>query len=161
MLKQLAIASALLVTPAPALAQDASEIAAVQNGQSCQGCNLFQADLAYMDLEGIDVSNARLRQADLQLSTFENWNFSGANLSVSNLFGTRFNRSDFSNANFQNAALVGTYFGNSDLKGADMTGANASGADFSIAKGLTQAQLNAACGDSSTRLPKGMTIPAC
>ncbi|WP_300378492.1 pentapeptide repeat-containing protein [Henriciella sp.] len=161
MLKQLVTASAILITPIPALAQNASEIAAVQNGQSCTGCNLFQADLAYMDLDKIDVSGARLRQADLQLSTFDGWDFSGTNLSVANLFGTRFNRSSFKNANFQNAALVGTYFGNSNLEGADLTGANASGADFSIAKGMTQSQLNKACGDDSTRLPKGMTIPVC
>ena len=29
------------------------------------------------------------------------------------------------------------------------------------AKGLTQAQLNRACGDAPTRLPRGMRIPDC
>ena len=161
MLKQIVIASALMMTASPALAQDASEIASVQNGQSCPGCNLFQADLAYMDLEGIDVSSARLRQADLQLSTFDNWNFSGTNLSVANLFGARFNGSDFSGANLRNAALVGTYFGSSNLENADLAGANASGADLSIAKGLTQSQLSRACGDATTKLPQGLSIPTC
>jgi hypothetical protein len=27
--------------------------------------------------------------------------------------------------------------------------------------GLTQAQLNRACGDMSTRLPRGLSVPAC
>jgi uncharacterized protein YjbI with pentapeptide repeats len=47
------------------------------------------------------------------------------------------------------------------VKNADFTGARLQGADLTEAIGLTQAQLNAACGDDETRLPEGMTIPAC
>ncbi|MEM9573129.1 MAG: pentapeptide repeat-containing protein [Pseudomonadota bacterium] len=145
----------------PALAQDATEIAKVRDGQSCVGCNLFQAELSYQDAQKIDLSGARLRQSSLALTTYDDVNLSGANLSIANLFGARFNRTNFSRANLQNAAAVGTYFGASNLSGANLTGANLSGADLSLAKGLTQAQLNQACGDSSTRLPKGKTIPSC
>ena len=145
----------------PAIGQDASEIAKVQAGQSCPGCNLFQADLSYLDADNVDVSGARLRQSDMQLSTFDNWSFKGTNLSIANLFGTRFNRCDFTYANLQRATLVGTYFGSSTLKGADLAGANLSGADLSIAKGLTQSQLASACGDDSTRLPEDLSIPPC
>ncbi|NQY14404.1 MAG: pentapeptide repeat-containing protein [Henriciella sp.] len=149
------------VSAMPAFAQNADHIAKVQNGQSCAECNLFQADLTYKDAEKIDLSGARLRQSSLALTTFDDVNFSGANLSVSNLYGARFNRSDFRQANLQNVVAVGAYFGASNLNGADLSGANLSGADLSLAIELTQTQLNQACGDSSTRLPNGKTIPSC
>jgi len=161
MLKQIIAAIALIAATGPAFAQDASEIARVQSGESCPRCNLFQADLAYMDLSNIDVSGARLRQADMQLSTFDDWNLAGANISVSNLFGARFNRADFTGASLERATLVGAYFGSSTLTDANLAGANVSGADLSIARGLSQHQLDEACGDQSTLLPPGLSVPAC
>lgn len=145
----------------PAAAQDAAAIAKVQAGKSCAGCNLFQADLTYRDGAKMNLSGARLRQSDLSLVTYDDVNLSNANLSVANLFGARFNRANFKNANLQNATAVGTFFGSSDLSGADLSGANLSGADLKIVRGLSQAQLNRACGDTSTQLPKGKTIPSC
>ena len=146
---------------APAPAQNAEQISTVKMGQSCAGCNLFQANLSYLEGEKMDLSKARLRQSSLALATYDEVNFANANLSVSNLFGARFNRSDFSGANLQNATAVGTYFGASKLAGAQLNGANFSGADLSLVKGLTQSQLNQACGDATTRLPKGQVIPPC
>ncbi|MEM7328343.1 MAG: pentapeptide repeat-containing protein [Pseudomonadota bacterium] len=162
MLRQ--IASLILVAGvsiSPAIAQNAGEIVKVRDGKSCAGCNLFQAELSYQDATKIDLSGARLRQSNMALTTYDDVNFSGANLSIANLFGARFNRSDFKQANMQNAIAVGTYFGASNFSGADLTGANFSGADLTIVRGLTQAQLNRACGDANTRLPKGKTIPRC
>lgn len=161
MLKQIFIAVAGLILSASAFAQDASQIAKVQAGQSCPSCNLFQADLAYLDLKNVDVSRSRLRQSDMQLSTFDNWNLSNANLSIANLFGVRFNDSNFSGADLSRATLVGAYFGSSTFDGTNLTDANISGADFSIARGLTQHQLDRACGDNSTMLPKGLSVKAC
>ncbi len=146
---------------APALAQDANQIAAVKDGKSCAQCNLFQANLSYSDGEKMDLSGARLRQSNLALTTFNDMNLAGANLSVANLFGARFNRANFNNANFEHATAVGTYFGSSTFTGANLKGANFSGANLALAKGLTQAQLDQACGDDSTHLPKGKTIPRC
>ena len=146
---------------APASAQNAEQISIVKTGQSCAGCNLFQANLSYLEGEKMDLSKARLRQSSFALATYDNVNFANANLSVSNLFGARFNRSDFSGANLQNATAVGTYFGASKLAGAKLEGANFSGADLSLVLDLTQSQLNQACGDETTRLPKGQTIPRC
>lgn len=161
MMKHMLIAAAFLGLSLPAAAQNAGHIDKVRNGQSCPGCNLFQADLAYMDADGVDVSGARLRQSDMQLATFNRWNLSGANLSVANLFGARFNGSNFSNVNFENATLVGGYFGSSTFAGANLSGANLSGADLHLSRGLTQGQLNRACGDEATRLPAGLSIPRC
>lgn len=146
---------------APAAAQNAEQILTVEQGKSCAGCNLFQADLSYLGGKKMDLSEARLRQASFALSTYDDVSFARANLSVTNMFGARFNRGDFSQANLKQATAVGTYFGSSTLSGADLTGANFSGADLSLAKGLTQMQLNQGCGDATTRLPKGKTIPRC
>ncbi len=145
----------------PAMAQNKTSIASVKAGKSCAGCNLFQADLAYTDGQKMNLSSTRLRQSNLMLATYDDVNFSGATLSVSNLFGARFNRCDFRKADLRNATAVGTYFGSSNLSGANLSGANFSGANLSIARGLTQSQLNLACGDQSTKLPAGMTIPRC
>lgn len=149
------------VLTAPAAAQNAGEIARVQSGQDCPGCNLFQADLAYRDLEGLDLSGARLRQADLSLSTMNHASFARADLSVSNLFGARFTAASFRNADLSRANAVGAYFGSADFTGAVLDGTNLAGAEMETARGLTQAQLSAACGDGATRLPEGLTLRAC
>lgn len=142
-------------------AQDASQIASVQAGHSCAGCNLFQANLSYHDLPGLNLSGSRLRQADLSLSTMNNVNFEASNLSITNLFGARFTGANFHDADLTRSVMVGAYFGGANMTGANLTGANLSGAELDTAHGLTQQQLNAACGDAATTLPAGLTIPAC
>ncbi len=142
-------------------AQNASEIARVQSGHSCSGCNLFQADLAYRDLPGIDVSGARLRQADLSLTTMNGANFRNAHLSIANLFGARFTGANFQNADLTRVSAVGAHFGGANFSGARLEGANLSGAELAEAHGLTQAQLNSACGDQTTTLPRNLRISAC
>ena len=52
------------------------------------------------------------------------------------------------------------------MNGADLTGAKTSitsflGTDLRKVKGLTQAQMDAACGDARTRLPAGLKIHTC
>lgn len=146
---------------APAIAQNAHQIDTVKAGQSCAGCNLFQADLKYHNAARLDLHKARLRQASLALVTFDEVNLSAANLSLTNLFGARFNRCNFQNADLTRATAVGTFFGASNLQGTRLDGTNLSGSDLSLVTGLTQAQLDQACGDHSTRLPRGLKIPAC
>lgn len=162
MLKHLAaLATILSLTVLPANAQSAHEISKVKSGESCPGCNLFQADLSYMTLKDLDLSGSRLRQASLSLATTQKMNFSRANLSVSNMFGGVFTDALFINTNLQDASLVGSTFKNATFIGANLSGANFSGADLSGATGLTQSQLNAACGDNTTRLRGNLTIPRC
>lgn len=162
MLKQiLCVFGAFGLMLSPAMAQDAGEIAKVRDGKSCAGCNLFQADLSYQDAAKINLSGSRLRQSNMALTTYDDVNMSNANLSLANLFGARFNRVNLKGANLQKVIGVGAYFGASDFTGADLSGANFSGADLTLSKGLTQDQLNRACGDAKTDLPKGKTIPNC
>jgi len=157
----LAIAALSLSLAAPSFAQSAGHIAKAQKGQSCVGCNLFQADLAYRDIANANFSKSRLRQSNLSLATLDDANLSRANLSIANLFGARFNRCNLSGADMSQATAVGTYFGSSNLSGVNLSGTNLSGADLSLAHGLTQRQLDKACGDEATRLPRGLRIPRC
>lgn len=145
----------------PSMAQNAAQIESVKNGKSCVGCNLFQADLDYEDISHKNFSKSRLRQADMSLSTADYTNFVGTDLSIANMYGLRATGANFSGANLERAVMVGGYFNGANFSGANLSAADLSGAELKTAKGLTQAQLNKACGDQTTILPKGLRIPAC
>ena len=48
-----------------------------------------------------------------------------------------------------------------NLQGANLINATLQGADLPIVLGLTQEQLDEACGDAETRLPSGLKIDPC
>jgi uncharacterized protein YjbI with pentapeptide repeats len=150
-------------TGGPMLSQSERDAIAarVRGGASCAACDLFQIDLAYHALPGRDFSGSRIRQSNLSLAIVDSARFRQANLSLANLFGVRAGRADFTDANLEGATLVGGYFGGARFGGAVLGGANFSGAELASAAGLTQAQLNTACGDATTTLPPGLTIPTC
>jgi Pentapeptide repeats (8 copies) len=161
-MKRLAIALILTTAvAAPAFAQNAGQIASVKAGKSCAGCNLFQADFDYEDISGKNLAGARIRQSDMSLSTADRTNFSRADLSLANMYGIRATGANFTRANLAQATLVGGYFSGSTFAGANMTGANISGAELAGARGLTQGQLNTACGDAETTLPRGLSVAIC
>jgi uncharacterized protein YjbI with pentapeptide repeats len=87
------------------------------------------------DRRGADLIGANLKAADLR----------GANLRGAYLIAA-----DLRGADLRTADLIGA-----DLRDADLRGANLTGAIF-----LTQPQLNAAKGDTNTKLPPGLTRPA-
>ncbi len=174
-MKRAALAFCLFALTGPAFAQAPSDTggpitnqsqrdataARVRGGASCAGCDLFQIDLAYQNVSRRDFSGARIRQADLTIAIADRANFSGANLSLANLFGMRATRANFANANLAEATLVGAHLGGANFAGATLRGANVSGAELAEARGLSQGQLNTACGDATTTLPAGLSVPAC
>lgn len=174
-MKRAALFAALFALTTPAFAEAPGDTAGpitnqaerdaiatrVRGGQSCANCDLFQIDLSYQAIGGRDFSGARLRQSELQVVTGDRADFHGANMSLANLFGGRFSSANFTDVNFSGATLVGGYYGNARFGGAVLNGANLSGSDLSLADGLTQAQLNTACGDATTALPTSLTVPAC
>ncbi|MFI1297476.1 pentapeptide repeat-containing protein [Streptomyces noursei] len=87
------------------------------------------------DRRGADLMGARLKGADLK----------GANLRGAYLIAA-----DLRGADLRSADMIGADLRDADLRGADLTG--------SIF--LTQAQVNAARGDATTRLPRGLRRPA-
>ena len=127
-----------------------------------------------MNLLNLELENQRvvdpsaslsLRGRDLVLGIFRGSDFRKADLSGANLGGA-----DFTDARLANAALGGTDLRESILKGADLSGANFSGArfwhaditgaDLEGATGLTQEQLDEACG-TGAKLPPGLTLKPC
>jgi uncharacterized protein YjbI with pentapeptide repeats len=173
-MKRAALLACLLALTTPAFAQVSDTAGPITNqaerdataarvraGASCAACDLFQIDLAYQNIAGRNFAGARIRQADLTIAIADRANFAGANLSLTNMFGMRATRANFTGANLSGASMVGAHLGGARLSGAALTGANASGAEMSDALGLTQEQLNTACGDATTTLPAGMTIPRC
>ena len=154
-------ALALVLAATPALAQNPSQIASVKAGHNCPGCNLFQADLSNSELQHKTYAGARLRQANLSVTEMNGTNFSRTDLRDVNAYAGRFTGASFAGANLTHATFVGAYLGGANFKGATLDGANFGGAEMGTARGLTQAQLNKACGDASTILPRGLHIPSC
>ena len=83
---------------------------------------------------GADLFGAKLRGADLHSA---------------NLRGAYLIAADLRDADLRKADLIGADFRDTDLRGADLTGALF----------LTQSQINAARGDSSTKLPPALIRP--
>lgn len=144
-----------------ALAQNPSQIAHARAGASCPGCNLFQADFANVELKGRSFAHARLRQADMSTSVMNRTSFAGADLRDVNAYGAVFGGANFAGADLTNATFVGTFLEGANFRGARLAGANFSGAEMGRATGLTQAQLNGACGDAATVAPRGLHLGPC
>ncbi|GHB47336.1 hypothetical protein GCM10010331_38660 [Streptomyces xanthochromogenes] len=81
------------------------------------------------------------------------------------LMGARLKGADLRGANLRGAFLIAADLRGADLRLADLIGADfrdarLSGADLTEAFFLTQAQLNAAKGDATTRIPPSLVRPA-
>jgi len=125
----------------------ADTVASVKAGHhGCPRCELTGADLSNQCLQGANFSGADLDHARLVLTC----------LSGANLKGATLRHADLSGANFLDADFDGA-----DLTGAVLTVTSIKGAQLDRARGLTQDQLNAACGDAQTRLPPGLTVKVC
>ncbi len=89
----------------------------------------------------------------------------GRELRGANLIGRDLAGADLRRASLRGASLVGARLRGADLRWADLTGADLRGADLAGARldsaiFLTQAQADAAAGDSQTRLPPAVRRPA-
>ena len=87
--------------------------------------------------------------------------FSGATLAGSRFDQARFERTDLRQVDFGAASFQNATFDGARLNGSSLAAANLSGADLSTAVGLTQSQLDKACGSETTLLPEGLSIPPC
>jgi hypothetical protein len=81
-------------------------------------------------------------------------NLKGANLQGANLRGAYLIAADLKRADLRSADLIGADLRDADLRDADLSGADLTGSIF-----LTQSQLNAAKGDTATKLPPALTGP--
>ena len=122
-------------------------VASIKAGNhDCPRCVLAGADLTNQcvkggNMTGADFDNARLVLMCMSYTNFRNATFRGA---------------DLSGANLAHAVLDGA-----DLTGAKMTITSIKGTDLRRVKGLTQSQLDAACGDADTKTPAGLQVKTC
>jgi uncharacterized protein YjbI with pentapeptide repeats len=130
------------------------------------GANLIDADLSRANLSRANLNDAKLIHADLRDADLHGANLGGAVLSGADLSGA-----NLSDANLGGADLLRTDLSGADLSGAVLSGAdlgsaglpnppNLSRADLREARGVTQTQLDRACG-TDAKLPEGLTLRPC
>lgn len=130
--------------------------------------NLQGADLISANLPGADLAGANLQRANLQGADLQSANLQGAKLIFANLQGADLAGANLQGADLISANLQGARLDLANLEGAKFRGlfgfvpvTNFAGADLTGARGLTQQQLDEACGDGETKLPPGLTIEPC
>jgi uncharacterized protein YjbI with pentapeptide repeats len=119
--------------------------------------------LAALDVDSLWVTvTATLRQASqlIRGDVPRARQLSGRDLTGRHLAGV-----DLRRASLRGAYLIGTNLAGADLRladlaGADLRGAQLAGADLSTSLFLTQAQLDAARGDATAKLPPALRRPA-
>ena len=129
------------------------------------------ATLTGAELTHSTLSDTDMRRAELARGRFHDNDFRRADLSGAKLSGADLARSDFTDARLDNAALDGATldgsrltnvsFGLADMTGATLKDTHLPGSDLHLVAGLTQAQLDGACGDRNTRLPAGLSVSYC
>jgi hypothetical protein len=141
-----------LAAAVPAMAGSVSQpdpkaVARIEGGiVDCPGCQL----------QGADLVNTCVKAKDLHGANFDGANATLMCMSFANFKGASFRRTNLDAANLSSAKLDGA-----DLTGASTHITSFLGTDLSHVKGLTQAQLDAACGDAKTRAPAGLKVHVC
>jgi uncharacterized protein YjbI with pentapeptide repeats len=145
-MKHIALAAFVLAAAAavPSQAGTPPTGSVVTNG--CPHCTLTGKDFSNQCLQSSNFQGADLDDAKLVLTC----------LSHANLKEATLRRADLSGANLFDTNLDAT-----DFTGAVMSSTSLKGTDLTRSKGLTQAQLNGACGDTKTRAPAGLKVPMC
>ena len=104
----------LLLFAAPVAAAELQDLQQLLEHNSCQGCELSDADLVHAELKGAQLQQAKLR---------------GANLSRAKLRGA-----DLRDADLRQAVLLGADLSQADLRGAQLTGSDLRQSDLTGAK---------------------------
>ena len=158
-----ALLCGLCLLPAAALAACNDAPAA---GVDWGGCEKNRLILRKAQLQGAKLAGSTLNGGDLAKAELMRSNFTSANLSNANLEKAELQRAVFSGGNLNGANLTGADLDRAVLAKANLGGAKFAqarmfltrleGVDLSAALGLAQSQLDSACGDSQTKLPKGL-----
>jgi uncharacterized protein YjbI with pentapeptide repeats len=116
--------------------------------------NFCQADLSDVDFHMAMLAGANFTKAKLHNAQLQRANLTRANLSEAQLQGANLDNAMLHLAIFHEAILYDV-----SLQNAMLYQAKLQGADLSNVKGLTQNQINMACLDKHTKLPRGLTRP--
>jgi len=136
---------------------------------NCRECSLQEADLLKADLTEANLEGAILDEAFIAKASLTRANLRGAELAWVNLVSADLTETDLQQAtlfraNLEEAILDRARLYGADLRGANLKGASLKGTDLRAVSifhvsGLTQAQIDSACVDERTRLPKELTPP--
>jgi uncharacterized protein YjbI with pentapeptide repeats len=152
----LAVAMATAAAMAPARAAAVNPVAVLSPADALASIKAGNHDCPHCDLRGADLTNTCVKSG----------NVAGAKFDDAKLVLMCMSYANFTGASFRNADMAGANLAHATVDGADFTGAKLAitslkGTDLRHALGLTQAQLNAACGDADTKVPAGMTVHTC
>lgn len=141
------LAAMTALPSAPALAANPAQVAKIHGGiVDCVGC----------DLSGADLTNTCVKEHNLTGA-----NFDGANATLMCMSFANFTNATFRGTNLYAANLAGAKMDGADMTGASTTITSFLGTDLRRVKGLTQKQLDAACGNDKTLLPPGLKVHTC
>ena len=146
--------------------QKATLVRTALSGANAQGANFTRVEGYRTDFRGMDGKGVPFTYAELQRSDFTGANLEGADFAKAELgraefdgaviTGTRFSLANLARADLQNAKFTGPL----DFTSAFMFRTRIGRLDLSAAIGLQQWQIDMACGDQKTKLPKGLNAPA-
>jgi uncharacterized protein YjbI with pentapeptide repeats len=136
-------------------------VAATFTGSAMVGTDLRAARFVGGFFAGVDLSRADLSASVVVGTDFQGARFEGTRMRGMILTAGRFDGANFRDADLQGSVLTGGTYADADFKGAKLSGASIAGADLSRTRGLTQSQLDGACGDGGTKPPARLTITPC
>lgn len=119
-----------------------------------RGMKLGEINFHKGNFKKSDFSRAHLKGANLRESDFTEATFQATELNEAKLRGAVFIR-----ATFVKALLHNANFDEADVKDAVFSRTVVKGSDFSNVKNMTQQQMDNSCGDTETKVPKGITPP--
>ncbi len=144
-------------------------------GADLGGAQLQDALLAFAQLQDAVLAFAQLQDAHLERAQLQGALLAGAQLQGAHLVGAELQGARLQGAQLQDAVLAvaqlqgadlggaelqGAHLEGAQLQGAHLEGAELQGAHLTLVENLTQDQINTACLDEHTTLPKGLTRPA-
>lgn len=141
-----ALALSMVAASAGPVADPAAIASIVAGNHDCPHCMLA----------GADLTNQCVKQGNIKGADFDGARAVLMCMSFADFRGATFRGADLAGANLAHAILDGA-----DLTGADLTITSIKGTDLSRAIGLTQRQLDEACGDVDTKPPAGLQVKTC
>ncbi|WP_192365934.1 pentapeptide repeat-containing protein, partial [Mesorhizobium mediterraneum] len=120
----------------------------------------YRTDFSRMDAQGAVFASAEMQRSNFQDANLTNVDFTKAELGRAQFHDADISGSRFSFANLARADFRGaTFTAPIDFDRAFFFLTRIEGVDLSNSAGLSQWQLNMACGDARTELPSGLTRP--
>lgn len=126
---------------------------------SFRGAYLIRSRLAATKLIGANLSQATLIRANLADADLTDADLTRAELVSADMHGANLERAILRDTNISRVNFIGSKLAGADIRGAYTLLASFEGVDLSNIKGLSQNQLDIACGNEETILPVGYDRP--